>query len=199
MPPPSSQVRPRPRGAVGPRGSLSGGSPGLRGGGRGPQLPNSGVPRLPGVTQRPRPHAARQALCPGRGLGARGPTLDPDPSRVNLPRLPEPRFSLLYLPTPLLPLSFSASRPRHPGATVPKRVHTRTERALRLPLPGTQLKAAKGREPSQKISGPRPWSESGGLRAVGVRAPTRARARTRTPARTQDQSLASYAPYDSRA
>lgn len=166
--PPSFQVRPRPRGALGPRGSPSGRSPRRRGGGRGPQWPNSWVPRLPGVTQRPRPHASRQAQGPGRGPGDRTPrsTQTLDGPSANLSRLPEPHHSLLYLPTPPLPLSFSVSQPRHPGATVPNSVHTRTERACGSHFLELNSRPLRGGRPVQD---PRPTA------VVRVRRPPRSR------------------------
>lgn len=83
--------------------------------------------------------------------------------------------------TPCFPGFFSVSPPRHPCATVPSysSVHTRTERACSSHFP--ELNSEPLREGTQeRISGPRPWPESDGLCAVGVRAPINARARTRS-------------------
>lgn len=93
---------------------------------------------------------------------------------------PYPHHILQHLPTSLRPRSFSVSQPRDPCATVQNSVHTRKQRACSSHFP--ELNSKPLREGAQaRISGPQPWSESGGLRAVGVRAPIGARARTRTP------------------
>lgn len=58
-------------------------------------MPNSWVPRLPGVTRQPPPHPSRQALRPGQRPGLPDPTHDQplDLSSVDLSRLPEPHQS----------------------------------------------------------------------------------------------------------
>lgn len=143
-------------------------------------MPNSWVPRPPGVTQRPPPHPpdgrADPAAAGPTGRRSTGPSTYPVGTVLGYPN----PVTVFRTSPPLLPRSFSVSQPRYPCATVPNSVHTRKERARSSHFPEPNSRPLReGAE--ARISGPRPRSESGGLGAGSVRAPSRARARTRAP------------------
>lgn len=135
----------------------------------------------------PPPHPSGQAFRLGRGRYGSRPR-NQTPRKTLLPRLiqlgppaaPRAPTSFLAFPHhPSSPRSFSVSPPRRPCVIVPSdsSVHTRTERACSSHFP--EFNSRPLREGARaRISGPRPWPESCGLRAVSVRAPIHARART---------------------
>lgn len=155
-------------------------------------MPNSWVPRPPGVTQRPPPHPpdGRSDPAAARPTGRRstGPSTYPVgtvlgyPNAVTVFRTSPPPASPF-----LLSVSASTSlrnrpeqRPYPQGASP------------QLPLPGTQLKAAKGgrrskdQRPAAAVRVRRPW------RRQRARSQPRACAHSHA-ARTQNQSRSSYA------
>lgn len=149
-------------------------------------MPNSWVPKLPGVTHSPLPTplARRSDWSEGVmvwGLGDQVPRKPLLPRLIQLgpPRHPSPNVVFSVSPPPGFPRSFSVSQSRCPCVIVPSdsSVHTRTERACSSHFP--EFNSRPLREGTRaRISNPRSWPESGGLRAASVRAPIPARART---------------------